>query len=107
MTCSVERGGTAPTIRVATVAMARAGRRACVRHVSSGASATGREETSMGNPRRAAPRLAARAVAAALAFAFLAAGCWEPAHAPRPTDPHEIVAEAVKATAALPSVRIH
>src|SRR5262245_40579753 len=105
MTCSVERGGTASTIRAGTVARARASRRACVRHVSSGASATGREGWSMGSPRRAARRPAAYLAAAALAF--LAVGCSEPAHVPRPTDPHQIVTEAVKATAALLSVRIH
>jgi hypothetical protein len=61
----------------------------------------------MGSPRRAARRRAAVALAAALAIPILAAGCSDAARSPRPTDPHVIVADAVKATAALPSVRLH
>jgi hypothetical protein len=61
----------------------------------------------MGGPRRTVRRPAAYAAAAALAIPLLAAGCSDPAHAPRPTDPHQIVSDAVKATAALPSVRVH
>jgi hypothetical protein len=61
----------------------------------------------MGSPRRAVRRRAAVAFAAALAIPILAAGCSEAARSPRPTDPHVIVTDAVKATAALPSVRLH
>lgn len=37
----------------------------------------------------------------------LVAACGGPAGSPRPTDPHVIVTDAVRATAALPSVRLH
>src|SRR3954471_21718388 len=85
--------------------------------------ATGRQRAE-GRTMRSAPgkrlsRRAARATHAARAFlrgawpaliaaGLLAAGCAGPgAGTPRPTDPHAILAAAVRATAALPSARFH
>ncbi len=46
-------------------------------------------------------------VGASIAIVALLAACGPATAPPRPTDPHLIVAEAVKATAAIPSLRLH
>lgn len=46
-------------------------------------------------------------LATMLAFSLLLAACGDPAASPRPTDPRDILVGAVRATAGLPSARIH
>ena len=54
-----------------------------------------------------APRFHYAWVVTAVTFVALLAACGPAAAPPRPTDPHVIVSDAVKATAAVPSLRLH